>query len=103
MRASLWVSKTGGFPQVYRGFLSRREREGVFTLVLSEVDLYTWENYHGKPLPKGIPEDQALWKYHAETMLFIGFNIVEQDEKQIRYHNKEGDTCITVFPLVEKP
>lgn len=103
MRASLWVSKKGGFPQVYRGFLCRRENEGVFTLVLSSVDIHTWANYHGKVLPKGIPEDQALWKYHAETMLFIGFKIVEQDEKQIRYHNKEDDTGITVFPLVEKP
>ena len=103
MRASLWVSKKGGFPQVYRGFLCRRESKGIFTLVLSSVDIHTWANYHGKALPKGIPEDQALWKSHAETMLFIGFKIVEQDEKQIRYQNEEDDTGITVFPLVEKP
>jgi hypothetical protein len=99
MRVSLWVSKDGGFPQVYRGFLCRRENEGVFTLVLSSVEIHTWANYHGKPLPKGIPEDQALWKYHAESMLFVRFKIVEQDEKQVRYNSEEENTRITVFPL----
>lgn len=103
MRASLWVSKDGGFPQVYRGFLSRREREGVFTLVLSGVDRYTWENYHGKLLPQNVPEDQALWEKHTEQMLFIGFKAIEQDEQRVRYYNREENTGITVIPLVEKP
>ncbi len=102
MRVSLWVSKDGGFPSLFRGFLCRRESGGVYTLVLSSVERYTWENYHGKLLPESIPKDEALWDTHADQMLFIGFKVIEQDEQRSRYHNQRENTSITVFPLLEK-
>lgn len=94
MLASLWISKNQpyAFPSLFKGMVELTDDDdGKVSLVLTEVEKYTWEDYHGKP----VSSEAVLWT-HNDTIRYEGLVVVEEELGRLKYQTSDLDELVTV-------
>ena len=99
MLASLWISRSqpyASFPSMFRGVVELTDKgDGGVTLVLTDVQKYTWEDYHGK----SVSSKTVLW-IKNEPITYDGLVVLEKEERRLRYRTSDSSELVTVELLI---